>query len=112
MEMDPGTFTLEQLQTCKSIGINCISLGAQTLNNTILSFIGRTHTFKDMQSSLDIIKKVFLGKENISIDLICGLPGISMHEWECILDYVMEYIQPNHISIYDLQLEYGTIFGN
>ena len=58
------------------------------------------------------MEQVCADKTNISVDLICGLPCVATLEWEHMIQFVIACIKPNHISIYDLQLEYDAIFGN
>mmetsp|Transcript_32715 Transcript_32715/g.49304 ORF Transcript_32715/g.49304 Transcript_32715/m.49304 type:complete len:545 (+) Transcript_32715:177-1811(+) len=111
MEMDPGTFTKKQLEQYKHLGINRISLGVQALNDTVLEQIGRVHRVKDVYQAVDILKSVFRDKLNYSIDLISGLPGITLAEWSETLERVVRDLKPTHLSIYDLQIEEGTVFG-
>eukprot|EP00551_Chaetoceros_affinis_P011935 CAMPEP_0203678370 /NCGR_PEP_ID=MMETSP0090-20130426/31685_1 /ASSEMBLY_ACC=CAM_ASM_001088 /TAXON_ID=426623 /ORGANISM="Chaetoceros affinis, Strain CCMP159" /LENGTH=405 /DNA_ID=CAMNT_0050545583 /DNA_START=74 /DNA_END=1291 /DNA_ORIENTATION=- len=126
MEMDPGTFTLKQLHSLKLLGINRISLGVQSFNNTILKSIGRVHTVDDVYNSISMISQVFGGGEgakednsdkscniNYSIDLISGLPGLDCAMWiETLQKATQLRPQPKHLSIYDLQIESGTVFGS
>ena len=119
MEMDPGTFTLQQLYSLKEMGINRISLGVQSFNDTILDSIGRIHSSQDIYNSISMISQVYGSDDddhdnvNYSIDLISGLPGLDCASWVETLQHAMELKpQPTHLSIYDLQIESGTVFGN
>jgi len=114
MEMDPGTFDETQLRQLADIGINRISLGVQALDDKVLEQIGRVHRIKDVYDAIGIIQRVFdhpEKKPNYSIDLISGLPGVSLAAWADTLETTLTDLQPNHISIYDLQIEKDTVFG-
>lgn len=114
MEMDPGTFTMQYLTQIKNMGVNRISLGVQSFDNDILSYIGRIHTIQDVDTSIQILHSVYGNQINYSIDLISGLPGLDQSKWEETLERAMDLkpLPPNHLSIYDLQIESGTVFGN
>jgi coproporphyrinogen III oxidase-like Fe-S oxidoreductase len=116
MEMDPGTFSFDKLQALKNIGFNRISLGVQSFDDSVLEAIGRVHRQKDVMDAIDMIDKVFGGNDqapiNYSIDLISGLPGLSRAHWaETLSTAVSLQPPPCHISLYDLQIEQGTVFG-
>lgn len=129
MECDPGTFSLQYLQGIKKLGINRISLGVQSFNDDILSYIGRMHTKQDILKSIDLINQVYGSGDcandasnnslrsdngvNYSIDLISGLPGLNNTLWMETLQTAMTLKpKPNHLSVYDLQIEKGTVFGS
>lgn len=110
MEMDPGTFDETQLRSLHTdSGVNRVSLGVQSLQNDVLAQIGRVHRVDDIYEAVRILKNV--GIDNYSIDLISGLPGVSLADWAETLEVVLRDFQPNHLSIYDLQVEQGTVFG-
>lgn len=112
MEMDPGTFNLDQLQFLKNLGINRISLGVQSFNDTILEGIGRVHRERDIMDALSMIRAVYGEEANMSIDLISGLPGLTTEIWKDTLERVLDLNPiPKHLSVYDLQIEEGTVFG-
>ena len=120
IEMDPGTFSLQKLTALKKMGFNRISLGVQSFDDKILESIGRIHRRQDVMESIDMIQTVF-GQSNLhdrvdsinySIDLISGLPGLSLAQWtETLSTAVSLKPRPCHISLYDLQIEHGTVFG-
>ncbi len=113
IEIDPGTFSLSKLQSLKHLGFNRLSLGVQSFDDNILERIGRFHRFNDIQCSIDMIKEVY-GEDNAnySIDLISGLPGLSLAKWAETLETAVSLSpQPSHLSLYDLQIESGTVFG-
>ncbi len=107
MEMDPGTFTQEQLQGFCDAGINRISLGVQAFQDDLLQSCGRTHTVAQIEEALAMVRKAC---RNFSLDLISGLPGQTLTQWEESLGVAIAS-SPTHISTYDLVLEPTTVFG-
>ena len=113
IEMDPGTFTRNKLQKLKDLGINRISLGVQSFDDSLLEQIGRIHRKKDVYESLEAIRVVFGPNPNYSIDLISGLPGLTQTKWlHTLMEATSIQPRPSHMSIYDLQIEQGTVFSN
>ena len=112
IEMDPGTFDLHYLNTVKEMGFNRISLGVQSFDDNLLSTMGRVHRSLDIYSSIDMIRQVYGEYANYSIDLISGVPGLTLAGWaETLYRAVRLHPRPKHMSLYDLQLEKGTSFG-
>lgn len=112
IEIDPGTFSFAKLQSLKEIGFNRISLGVQSFDDNILESIGRYHRYDDIMESLEIIERVFGDDANYSMDLISGLPGLSLAKWVETLEMAVNVTpKPSHLSLYDLQIESGTVFG-
>ena len=112
IEMDPGTFDLKELEAVKDMGFNRISLGVQSFDDVILNTLGRVHRSLDVYKSIELISKVY-GEEhaNYSIDLISGIPGLTLAGWtETLYNAVRLHPRPLHISLYDLQVERGTAF--
>ena len=107
IEMDPGTFSRDQLSELISIGFNRVSLGVQSFDDSILESIGRVHRSKDIATAIDILNNE--GITNFSIDLISGLPGLDLAKWIETLD-IATSLNPSHISCYDLQIEESTPF--
>ncbi|CAJ1930314.1 unnamed protein product [Cylindrotheca closterium] len=114
IEMDPGTFTIEKLQKLKEIGFNRISLGVQSFDDAILEHMGRFHRSADVFAAVDMIEKVFGEDANYSIDLITGVPGLTLAKWAETLQITTTQLspQPSHMSVYDLQIEQGTVFSS
>lgn len=108
MEIDPGTFSLEQLSDYKTLGVNRFSLGIQSFDDKLLEKSGRFHRYKDIEQSIDFIYKTNI--TNFSLDLISGLPYQTLEDWKSSLEKAIK-IQPSHISCYDLVLETVTAFG-
>eukprot|EP00804_Cyclotella_cryptica_P020058 CCRYP_014869-RA/>CCRYP_014869-RA protein AED:0.13 eAED:0.13 QI:0/0/0/1/1/1/2/0/518 len=112
IEMDPGTFDLKALTAVKEMGFNRISLGVQSLDDAILTSLGRVHRSSDVYQSIELIRQVYGEEANYSIDLISGVPGLTLAGWtETLSQVVRLYPRPLHISLYDLQVEKGTAFG-
>lgn len=108
MEMDPGTFSPNQLRGYKSAGVNRISLGVQAFQDDLLQISGRSHTVADILMAWDII--VQIGFANHSLDLISGLPQQTLPQWQASLEQAIA-LQPTHLSCYDLIVEPVTPFG-
>lgn len=108
MEMDPGTFDLNQIQGYKAAGINRVSLGVQAFQPVLLQMCGRSHNVADIWAAVEMIRQV--GVANFSLDLISGLPHQTLEQWQESLAAAVA-IAPTHISIYDLTVEPGTAFG-
>ncbi|MBW4551359.1 MAG: radical SAM family heme chaperone HemW [Aphanocapsa sp. GSE-SYN-MK-11-07L] len=108
LEVDPGTFTLTQLQAYRAAGVNRLSLGAQAFQDQLLADCGRSHTVSQIEQAVEIIQQA--GFSNFSLDLISGLPGQSLEQWQASLDQAIA-LMPTHLSAYDLVLEPGTVFG-
>lgn len=105
IEVNPGTVTKEKLNTYKELGINRLSMGLQSSNNQMLKTIGRIHTFEEAKSAYHLAREV--GFENISLDLIFGLPGQSLNDFEGSINEVIR-LNPEHISTYSLKVEEET----
>lgn len=108
MEMDPGTFDLEQVQGYKSLGVNRISLGVQAFQENLLQLCGRSHNVSDIYQAVDTLHQAHI--VNFSIDLISGLPHQTLEQWQTSLETGIA-ISPTHISSYDLVVEPVTAFG-
>lgn len=108
IEMDPGTFDRDKLRAVQVMGFNRISLGVQSFDDDILESLGRVHRRKDIWESLHMLDDVFGGSStvNYSMDLISGLPGMSVAKWVETLEIAVHLKpRPVHLSIYDLQIE-------
>jgi len=113
IEMDPGTFSLEKLRAVKELGFNRISLGVQSFDDDILESLGRCHRAADVYSAVSMLKEVYGSTLNFSVDLISGLPGLTLAKWsETLAKAVQLDPPPQHLSLYDLQIEQGTVFGS
>ena len=108
IEIDPGTFTLEQLRGYAAAGVNRVSLGVQAFQDELLQACGRSHSVAEIFEAVQIVRSA--GIVNFSLDLISGLPHQTLEQWETSLKSAVE-IAPTHLSSYDLIVEQGTAFG-
>lgn len=104
IEANPGTIDEEKLNDYKNSGINRVSMGVQSLNDDILKEIGRTHNRTTVIESISMVKRYF---ENISIDMIFGLPNQTLNIIRNDLNESID-LGINHISYYALKIEEGT----
>lgn len=104
LEMNPDDANEDYLKSLNSIGINRLSIGAQTFDNEVLKFIGRRHNFEQTIKTVQLAKDV--GFQNISLDLIYGLPFANI---ESDLEKILQS-KIQHISTYGLKIEEGSYF--
>lgn len=106
-EVNPENLSLEYLKELKNVGINRLSIGVQTFNDEILKNIGRSHTSYE---GINAVKNSKLaGFENISIDLMYGLPNQKTEDFEYDLE-IANNLSIEHISTYGLKMEEKTYF--
>lgn len=105
IEVNPDDVTAYYIQQAKSLGINRVSMGVQSFSDEDLRFINRRHTAKQATDAIHIIKKA--GIDNISIDLIYGIPGQNIEIWKNNVDTAIS-LSVQHISAYTLMYEEGT----
>jgi oxygen-independent coproporphyrinogen-3 oxidase len=101
LEANPGTLTKEKLLIYRSIGVNRISLGAQSFSDAELAAIGRIHGAAQIFESFALLREC--GFDNVNLDLILGLPGQTERQWMANLDRAVA-LRPNHLSVYMLEL--------
>ena len=108
IEVNPGTTTKNNLQLYKKCGINRLSIGLQSTNDSILNSIGRIHNYKQFINTYNwAIEAKF---SNINVDLMLGLPNQTIRDLKQSLDDIVNLKpQPKHISVYSLIVEEGTI---
>ena len=105
MEMNPGTVTPESVAAFRAAGVNRASFGLQTFDDAELRRLGRTHTADDARRTLSLLRAA--GFDNVSFDLIAGLPGQTLAEWARNLDAALA-LRPAHLSLYLLEVHEGT----
>ena len=93
----------------QEFGVNRLSMGVQTFNDRLLKKIGRNHTVKDVDDTLNFLVKNHF--DNVSIDLIYALPGQTQQDFDETLKQALSYDLP-HYSMYSLILENKTMFMN
>ena len=104
IEVNPGTVVPEQLLVWKEIGINRLSIGVQSLKDKALKDLNRLQTVEQVGELITQASQLF---DNLSIDLILGLPGVSADEWKEYVHTVMQW-PISHISIYFLTIHENT----
>lgn len=105
LEANPGTVSLAQLRELREIGVNRLSLGVQALQGDLLRRLNRIHSPQEVQQAVEWAR--ISNFQNLSLDLIYGLPGQTLSDWEETLDLALS-LQPEHFSIYQLIVEPGT----
>ncbi len=105
MEMNPATVTPESLREYKRMGLNRASFGVQTFNDRALKLLARGHDANDARTTYRMLRDARF--ENISFDLIAGLPGQTLDDWKANLDQAIA-MQPEHLSLYLLEIHQGT----
>ncbi|HMF17868.1 MAG TPA: radical SAM family heme chaperone HemW [Gemmataceae bacterium] len=104
VEANPGTLTADKIAILADHGVNRISLGAQSFHPHLLVVLERDHQPDDVPRAMERIRKRI---SNVSLDLIFGVPGQSLVEWETDLDRALS-LRPTHLSTYGLTYEKGT----
>lgn len=107
-EANPATFTAAKVEHWRELGINRVSLGAQSFEPQLLHLLGREHTPEQIAESVHLLRTV--GMEQVNIDLMFCLPGQTLTMWQHSLQAALD-LQPDHISTYSLTLEEGTPFA-
>ena len=130
MEMDPGTFDRAKLDGYLRSGVTRVSLGAQSFDADVLKLAGRAHTVQDSRAACAAVAEALRDAQaredervdaaskpkdsrklfSWSLDLISGLPGLTRDAWRASLAEAVAF-SPDHVSVYDLQIEEGTPFG-
>jgi oxygen-independent coproporphyrinogen-3 oxidase len=105
LEMNPGTVTGDQLRAFRHLGVNRASFGAQTFDDAELAKLGRSHTAAETLETFRTLRAT--GFENVSFDLIAGLPGQTLAGWQQNVDRALA-LQPEHLSFYLLEVHSGT----
>lgn len=105
VEANPDSLTRGEARILRRAGVNRLSIGMQSANNDILKMIGRRHNFKQVEMAVRHARME--GFDNVSLDLIYGLPSQSAGDWAESLARALE-LHPEHLSCYGLKLEPGT----
>ena len=107
LEANPGSLGRIDFSTLQALGVNRVSLGAQSFDPEELRALGRIHGPGEIKRAVEGLRAS--GINNISLDLIYSLPGQGLHGWQNSLDEAVS-LSPEHISLYDLSIEEGTEF--
>lgn len=105
VEANPGTVDPQKLDLLKRSGVNRLSIGVQSFNFQCLETLGRIHSDDEAEGAFRQARSV--GFDNISIDLMFGIPGQTMAMLDADLDRALA-LGPEHISVYNLMVEEGT----
>lgn len=107
IEANPGTLTKEKLNCYLKNGVNRLSLGLQSTNDSLLKTLGRIHTYDEFTECYKLAR--ICGFENINVDIMYGLPDQNLNDLVKTLREVC-VISPEHISAYCLKIEENTPF--
>lgn len=105
IECNPEDVTEAKVKAWKDLGINRVSMGIQSFSDEELRAVGRRHTAARAMEAVDLLRRC--GVDNLSLDLIYGLPGQTLKSWKASLERLLS-ISPEHFSAYSLSLEPGT----
>ncbi|MBQ8208609.1 MAG: radical SAM family heme chaperone HemW [Clostridia bacterium] len=106
-EANPGTVNLKYLKSLRKLGINRLSLGMQSLDDSELKVLGRIHSAEQFEETYENVRNA--GFTNISVDIMYGLPDQTLASFADTLRHVT-LLDPDHISLYCLKIEEGTPF--
>ncbi|MCQ2519733.1 MAG: radical SAM family heme chaperone HemW [Lachnospiraceae bacterium] len=107
IEMNPNSASKEKIEMYKKAGINRISIGLQSTENSELKCLARPHNFEDFLETYKAVRDA--GFDNINVDIMSALPGQNLESYKKTLKKVVE-LNPEHISAYSLIIEEGTPF--
>ena len=108
VECNPGTADKAKLKALHDLGINRLSIGAQSFNDRHLKTLGRIHDAKAIFRIYDDARSA--GFDNINLDLMFALPSQTVEEWKADLQSAIN-LKPNHLSTYNLSIEENTPFN-
>jgi oxygen-independent coproporphyrinogen-3 oxidase len=107
-EANPGTVDADKFAALRELGVNRLSMGVQSFDDSELQFLGRIHTAREVDQAFDLARRASF--DNINLDLIYGLPGQSPDTWRRSLRRAVD-LGPEHLSIYSLTIEEDTPFA-
>ncbi len=107
VECNPATVDADKARLWIDTGVNRISLGVQSFDDTLLQRLGRIHTVAEIESTVGIMRAA--GLDNLNLDIMFGLPGQTMEQWRDTLRRTLA-LRPEHLSAYCLTLEEDTEF--
>lgn len=106
VEANPGTVSAANLQLLRQYGVNRLSLGVQSDDQEQLQLLGRIHTFAQAKEAVQLARQA--GFANINLDFMYGLPGQTLEQWRHTLTQALA-LEPQHLSLYQLKIEEGTL---
>lgn len=107
-ECEPGTLSLEKVQTLKEIGVTRVSLGVENFKDSILEENGRAHLSPEIMRAYDWIQQV--GFPQVNVDLIAGMIGETDENWAECVERVRQ-MSPDNITIYQMELPHNTLIS-
>jgi oxygen-independent coproporphyrinogen-3 oxidase len=107
-ECEPGTLSLEKVQTLKDIGVTRVSLGVENFNDQILEENGRAHLSPEIFRAYDWIRQV--GFPQVNVDLIAGMIGETDDNWRDCVEKARQ-MDPDNITIYQMELPFNTLIS-
>ncbi|MEK6263088.1 MAG: coproporphyrinogen-III oxidase family protein [Planctomycetota bacterium] len=107
-ECEPGTLSQEKIQTLREIGVTRISLGVENFNDAILEENGRAHLSPEIFKAYDWIQQA--GFPQVNIDLIAGMVGETDENWTKCIEQARQ-MQPDNITIYQMELPFNTLIS-
>ena len=105
IEANPGDLLDGDTASLHEAGVNRLSIGVQSLDDSLLETLGRRHTSQEAVTAYREVRRAGFG--NVSLDLMYGLPYQSLAQWRDTLEQALE-LSPDHLSLYCLTLEGGT----
>ena len=108
LEANPENISAEAADTWRAAGVTRISLGVQSFNASVLTWMHRTHTVEHVTRAVQLLRQA--GIDDLSMDLIFGLPAILGRDWSADLDQAFA-LTPQHLSLYGLTVEPHTPLG-
>jgi len=108
VECNPESVTRDKLAGYRAAGVNRLSLGVQSLDDSILPRLGRLHDARGARAAFEAAREA--GCDNLSVDLMYGLPGLDLDGWTRAVEAVLDW-QPDHLSAYGLTLDAGSLWG-
>ena len=105
MEANPGDLIDGQVSSLRQAGVNRLSIGVQSLDDALLSFLGRRHSAQEAVAAYRKARRD--GFDNVSLDFMYGIAHQSLEQWRDTLEQALE-LSPEHLSLYCLTLEGGT----
>ena len=106
-EANPGSVSERKARLLRDRGVNRISLGVQSFDDGLLRLLGREHSALQAEASFDLLRRA--GFRNLNLDLMFGLPGQTLAQWEMTLRRALA-LAPDHMSAYCLTYEQDTDF--
>ena len=104
IEANPGDISRPFLEELRAVGINRLSLGAQSWDDAVLKRLGRRHSAAEAVTAYQLARTAF---DNVNIDLLYAVPGQTLEEWRQTLERALS-LEPDHLSLYPLSVEEGT----